>query len=67
MVMCCHLRGGKTGSGCLMSSRGFSLYPEFAEADKAVLDGMAVKGRLRHHIHLWVEELHATQWIIDMI
>ena len=40
---------------------------EFAEADKTVSDGMAVKGRLRHHIHFWVEELHATQWIIDMI
>ena len=40
---------------------------EFAEADKALSDGMAVKGRLRHHIHFWVEKLHATQWIIDMI
>ena len=29
---------------------------EFAEADKAVSDGMAVKGRVRHHIHFWMEE-----------
>eukprot|EP00731_Ephydatia_muelleri_P022428 Em0015g11a len=37
---------------------------EYEEVEK---NSMAVKGRLRQHVEYWVEELHATQWIIDMI
>ncbi|KAL5463210.1 hypothetical protein EMCRGX_G032089 [Ephydatia muelleri] len=37
---------------------------EYEEVKK---NSMAVKGRLRQHVEYWVEELHATQWIIDMI
>ena len=40
---------------------------ECEEADRAMSDGLIVKGRLRQHVKYWVEELHATQWIIDMI
>ena len=40
---------------------------EFEESRIPELDSMAVKSRLRRHIEYWEEELHATQWIIDMI
>ena len=26
-----------------------------------------LRAGLRHHIEYWIEELHATQWLIDMI
>ena len=38
---------------------------ECEEADRAMSDGLIVKGRLRQHVKYWVEELHATQWIIE--
>ena len=37
------------------------------ETPTYTLDSMAVKGRLRQHVEYWVEELHATKRIIDMI
>ena len=40
---------------------------EIEDSKISVLGGMAVRGRLRQHIDYWVKELHATQWIMDMI
>ena len=64
----CHPRCGMAGSCLLTCSNTVSCMQrcwECEEADRAMSDGLIVKGRLRQHVKYWVEELHATQWIIE--